>query len=233
MSVTRFNTPADIQTMAQLGLYWVRTRDHHEDCFIVSDSKRHAREFFEANEGYNPHDAKAELVEPIPIELSLEEGYAGPKTLKSLGYRSVSSEKPPIYTKHGKTFVFGSINYHVFLDALRNISGVYCIRCAGSNYYKIGLTSDLHLRLKKLQTGCPFRLVADFFIPHNNAKVIEKALQVDMVRYRTQFEWYEIPKNECQAFFDRAEKRAVSEWNTVFHCYRIHAYEARLSGSLP
>lgn len=208
-------------------LFWVKTRDHHEDCFVVSDSTRHAREFFELSEGYNPRDAKAELLEQVPPHLCSAEGYASHQLLRKLGYRVVNKERPVIFSKKGRTFVCGSINYTILMDGLYGRSGVYYIRCAGSDYFKIGHTTNIHLRVRKLQTGCPFRLIVDFFIPHSDMRRIEDELQGMLSEFRTQFEWYQLPPAAQDAFFERAKTLAVQDWKTQFHRYQILVYESR------
>lgn len=209
---------------SSLSLFWVRTPNHHEDCFVVSDSKRHAREFFEVAEGFALGTATPEFVEPIPNGMRVSEGYARLKTLKALGYRVVSKTRPLIYAKNGRSFVYGSINYSVLMDDLKNVSGIYCIHCAGSSFFKIGQTRDLPMRLQKLQTGCPYRLILEFFIPHSETRRIERALQAEVAQYRTQFEWFELPPRIAEVFFTKAKTVAARE-KTAFHQYLLRVYE--------
>lgn len=60
-----------------LHLYWVTTRDHDEDWFIVAANSRSAQRFHERYEGYNPGDAAAELVLQ-DIDLHLRKGETPP-----------------------------------------------------------------------------------------------------------------------------------------------------------
>lgn len=72
-----------------LHLYWVTTRDHDEDWFIVATNSRSARRFHEHYEGYNSGDATANLV-LRNIDLQLREDEEPPihvqtEHLKALG----------------------------------------------------------------------------------------------------------------------------------------------------
>ncbi len=202
-------------------LYWITTRDHHEDCFVVSDSSKHARFFFESSEGYNPGDSKATRVEQIRVSESPEEGYPSKELLSRLGYKIISEDKPIIYAKDGRTFLCGCANYSAMMNNLQLRSGVYCIRCAGSNYIKLGQTRDLHMRVKKLQTGCPYRLIVDFFIPYEQSSSLEQKLHKELAKFRTQFEWFDVPEENRTAFYAKARKLAVTKLKTGFHEYII------------
>lgn len=52
-----------------LYLYWVTTEDHDEDWFIVAHSFEEAQEMHENYEGYDPGDAFAEEIMPVPAHL--------------------------------------------------------------------------------------------------------------------------------------------------------------------
>lgn len=202
-------------------LYWLTTPDHHEDCFVVSTSNARARSFFEGYEGYNPGDATAKRIERLPPEVSPHEGYARPELLSRLGYRTVSRDQPLIYAKNGRSFVYGDTNYAVLMEGLAHRPGVYCMRCAGSNFIKVGQTRDLHLRVMKLQTGCPYRLIVDFFIPHEAPRIIERKLQGELRKFKTQFEWFDVPGEFRAAFYAKTRKFAVRKLRTEFHEYIV------------
>jgi hypothetical protein len=204
-----------------LYLYWLTTPDHHEDCFVVSTSNARARSFFEGYEGYNPGDSTAEPIERLPSDALPDEGYARPQLLSRLGYRTISEDQPLIYAKEGRSFVYGDTNYAVLMDGVARRPGVYCMRCAGSNFIKVGQTRDLHLRVRKLQTGCPYRLIVDFFIPWETPRIVERKLHRDLRKFKTQFEWFDVTNELRAEFYAKARKFAVRKLRTEFHEYIV------------
>lgn len=177
-------------------LFWVYTKDHDEDDFVVASSSLAARRFFEDYVGYNPNQAKAKFIEDVPSHLSSEEGYADDELLQKLGFTLVCESMPTIYAKGGQTYVSGCVNQNTLLSLAAGNSGVYCVRCAGSLFVKIGKTSDVSRRLKELQTGCPYRLILDFFITCAKPRIVEEQLHQRLSFARTQFEWFEVHGRE-------------------------------------
>jgi hypothetical protein len=53
-------------------LYWVTTKVHHENLFIVASSNKEASKFHEENERYNIGDATAVEVVDIPADITIE-----------------------------------------------------------------------------------------------------------------------------------------------------------------
>ena len=66
-----------MNTRKQYNLYWVATDDHDEDWFVVAEDEFLAMDFFENYEGYDPGDAWAEKVMPIPDHMSCKRGWPG------------------------------------------------------------------------------------------------------------------------------------------------------------
>src|SRR5205823_5595168 len=94
-------------------LYWVTTKDHDEDWFILAASRKSAAEFFENAEGYSPGDATAIFLETLPAKRVFEEGYATYSLVRQLGYKKISKNRLSLYRKRGKTFLEGSVAYRV------------------------------------------------------------------------------------------------------------------------
>lgn len=198
-------------------LFWVYTTDHDEDYFVVANSSLAARRFFEDEVGYNPNDAKANFVEDVPSHLDSEAGYADDELLQRLGFKLVCESMPKMYAKDGKTYVCGCINQRTLLSLAAGNSGVYCIRCAGSMFVKIGKTSDVIRRLAELQTGCPYRLVLDFFITCPKPRIVEAQLHQRLSFARTQFEWFEVHRPEYEQLRSEVRKLAANnqDWKLL------------------
>src|ERR1043166_1895063 len=128
-------------------LYWVTTKDHDEDWFIIAVSRKRAAEFFENAEGYDPGDATAVFLEKLSPNKFYEEGYATYSLIKQLGHRKASKNGLSIYRKAGKILTQGSVTYRVFLRSVHRISGVYVIHALDSRLVKIGHTRDIERRL--------------------------------------------------------------------------------------
>lgn len=71
------------------------------------------------------------------------------------------------------------------------MSNVYLIRKKGSDFYKIGYTSDLSTRLSRLQTGCPETLELVASIKKEEAKQFESELHSKFSKNKTRGEWFE------------------------------------------
>ena len=74
---------------------------------------------------------------------------------------------------------------------------IYFVAQAEADYIKIGITADVKIRLKQLQTGNPQRLVVLRVITSpslKNARAIEALIheRYDSMKYRAQGEWFAI-----------------------------------------
>ena len=91
-----------------MNLYWVVTKDHDEDCFIVARNRMQAERFHEGNEGYDPGDAMATLVIRIPKHIEIENGWPSEENLISLGAIIVGSvEGQRIVAVKGQLYCYG------------------------------------------------------------------------------------------------------------------------------
>lgn len=88
-------------------LFWVTTDDHHEDWFIVANSRAQAARFHENAEGYDRGDAWAEEVLTIPDHCSAEVGWPSEELLLSLGARFLSQEPSRVVEINGWRFTEG------------------------------------------------------------------------------------------------------------------------------
>jgi hypothetical protein len=202
-------------------LFWMTTSDHEEDCFVVSDSRKKAIEYFASEEEFELNEIRAKLVEKLPPKGTPLEGYAGPGLLTSLGFKIVSEDRPTIYARRGSTYVYGCLAYRLFMSNLVNGPGVYCLRCAGSDFIKIGETTDVHSRLRTLQTGCPYRLILDFFIPTEITRPVERKLHRELAQFKTQFEWFDVPEPQRTVFYLFARHLAIAELGSTFREYVV------------
>jgi hypothetical protein len=67
---------------------------------------------------------------------------------------------------------------------------VYLIRCASTNYYKIGLSVDPRSRLKQLQGATPSPLHLRLTIPARCGGFLEQALHAHFRSKRVRGEWF-------------------------------------------
>jgi hypothetical protein len=94
-------------------LYWVTTEDHGEDWFILARHPRSAERYHVETEGYEPGDAHAERIMPVPKGL-LDEGHlprhAQFPDLRKLGFTILASETAArIVRLSGRTFMEGAL----------------------------------------------------------------------------------------------------------------------------
>lgn len=66
-------------------LYWVTTKDHGEDWFLVANSAEEATFFHESVEGYELGEAMAERILEIPEAIAAEVGWPSEELLQSCG----------------------------------------------------------------------------------------------------------------------------------------------------
>ena len=70
---------------------------------------------------------------------------------------------------------------------------IYVIHCAGSTYYKIGITHEgIDKRLKALQTGCPHRLIVAMMFATANPEDDECRIHELCAERRVQGEWFNL-----------------------------------------
>lgn len=96
---------------ATTALYWVTTRDHDEDWFILARNSRSASTYHESSEGYNPGDA---VVRKVLGGVQLTDGASLPRhaqieDLESLGFRLLQSHPYRIVRFHGKIYKEGQM----------------------------------------------------------------------------------------------------------------------------
>lgn len=95
-----------------VNLYWVMTDDHDEDWFILARTSRTAQSFHVRYEGYDPGDARAELIlragtnpipGPIPRHAQLED-------LRMLGFEILNPDpNGRCLRRKGRTFLEGHL----------------------------------------------------------------------------------------------------------------------------
>ena len=93
-------------------LYWVTTEDHDEDWFILGKTTRAAEKYHIEYEGYEPGDARAELIlsagqdlipGPLPRHAQLED-------LQKLGFEVLNADpNGRSVRRSGRTFVEGHL----------------------------------------------------------------------------------------------------------------------------
>ena len=95
---------------------------------------------------------------------------------------------------------------------------VYILKQAGSNFYKVGLTSgSVTNRIKQLQTGNPNKISKVFSQKVKDVGQAEKAAKDAVKKYHAHpkyqggMEWYEVPSKETSSFINTI-KRAVSRF---------------------
>lgn len=97
---------------------------------------------------------------------------------------------------------------------------VYILRQAGSNFYKVGLTSgNVASRIKQLQTGNPNKISEVFSQKVKDVGQAEKAAKDSVKKYHAHpkyqggMEWYEVPSKEASSFINTI-KGAISRFRS-------------------
>ena len=105
--MAKTNKPGNI-----VNLYWVTTDDHDEDWFILARTGRTAESYHIQYEGYEPGDARAELIlraatDPIP---GLIPRHAQLEDLQVLGFEILNPDpNGRCVRRNGRTFLEGHL----------------------------------------------------------------------------------------------------------------------------
>lgn len=90
-----------------------------------------------------------------------------------------------------------SIMAHCFQEknkSVRAIASVYCLQRGSQDVFKIGMTTNIEKRIKRLQTGCAEELKIIKCVETKDAKEIEQSLLKSLSKYRKKGEWLECNK---------------------------------------
>lgn len=82
---------------------------------------------------------------------------------------------------------------------------VYLVHPIGHNVYKIGCTTDLARRMKKMQSGHDYKLEYIAAIYYENYIYAEFKWHRKYERYHLSSEWYALPDSEVEHFKGLAE----------------------------
>lgn len=88
-------------------LFWVTTKDHDEDWFVVATSAEEASKFHEDIEGYDIGDATAEEVLDIPENVPAEPGWPSDELLLAVGAKFIVKEPSRVVEINGRKFSEG------------------------------------------------------------------------------------------------------------------------------
>lgn len=83
---------------------------------------------------------------------------------------------------------------------------IYLIRQDQSDFYKIGITSNIKQRIKSIQTGCPNRVEVLATFESKYARNIEGFLHRVWHHLNTNGEWFQLGKDELKEFIPLCKK---------------------------
>ena len=75
---------------------------------------------------------------------------------------------------------------------------LYLIKAEGTNYYKIGITSDKTRRLARLQSGSPFELKCIITKITEDVKTLEQLIHKELKTYHVRGEWFELSQSQLK-----------------------------------
>lgn len=81
-------------------------------------------------------------------------------------------------------------------------ASVYLIRLCGSDYYKVGVSGNVHARLASLQTANPFDLMLVASFVQRDATIIEFEIHQALSAYRVRDEWFRCEYEEIVKVFN-------------------------------
>lgn len=88
-------------------LFWVTTKDHDEDWFIVALNAEEACRFHEDAEGYDIGEATVEEILVIPDNIYAEPGWHSDELLLAVGAKFIVKEPSRVVEINGRKFSEG------------------------------------------------------------------------------------------------------------------------------
>jgi hypothetical protein len=86
---------------------------------------------------------------------------------------------------------------------------VYLIRLGDTDYFKVGMTTDINGRVAALQTATPFELHLISAAEHRNAMSVERDMHEMLKAYHVRNEWFQCEQVEIVRIFEIASAMAT------------------------
>lgn len=67
---------------------------------------------------------------------------------------------------------------------------VYLLRIVNTDFFKVGISTNLHQRLDNIQSGMPMPVVLVEFCEQENAREVERTIHQILDKYRVRGEWF-------------------------------------------
>jgi Meiotically Up-regulated Gene 113 (MUG113) protein len=202
-------------------LYWVYTCDHHEDWFVYARSSVQAREFHENYVGYDPGEARSSSICRLPSKLrSNLPSYAPYEDLALLGVKIVHRDYPAVFEKDGIRFREGAVVDDIYTAATDNIAGLYVLQMRDTEFFEIGVTTNLRRRILSLKTANPTRFAVTCFVEVKEPSRLESKLHFQFRKNRQEGEWFRLQPRDLKRLHTILE-REVKAHNGRFHLNRL------------
>lgn len=88
---------------------------------------------------------------------------------------------------------------------------VYLMHMIEPDYYKIGISRDVKMRLGVIQTSTPFEVVLIRSAVLQNAKSVEEGIHAALAEYHVRGEWFACPYDVISRVFDEHTQTAVPD----------------------
>ncbi len=191
------------------GLYWLTTPCNLENWFGVASTKRKAEIFHEEAEGFGENYATAEFICWINEEFLAEfdeelesEYWPTHELLEKIGCAIVKTESPRVVNYKGKVYTEGRSVEAMLIELANKKEGVYVLNIQGTLEYKIGITKDLHRRIKQFETGNPSNIKLVYFVETKHYKSFEKHLHKVFKSNRIKGEWFQFDEQKLNELYD-------------------------------
>lgn len=108
------------------------------------------------------------------------------------------------------------------------IAQVYLLRLGDTNYFKVGMTTDVNGRIATLQTATPFDLHLVMAAAHKNAFVVEHDMHEMLKLYRVRNEWFQCDQAEVVRVFEAVSAMATIDEELDDRSLDIETIEAAM-----
>lgn len=86
----------------------------------------------------------------------------------------------------------------------------------GSEYIKIGMTTNLKQRIRNLQSGCPFKLSLWATIRTENPIGIERYLIAKFSDFNVRGEWFSLPDDEIDSLLTIVDEENIKTKERIY-----------------
>jgi hypothetical protein len=105
---------------------------------------------------------------------------------------------PAVFEKKGIRFKEGAVVDDIYTAATDNIAGLYVLQMRDTEFFKIGVTTNLRNRISSLKTANPIRFTVTCFVEIKEPSRLESKLHFQFRKNRQEGEWFRLQSGDLK-----------------------------------